>query len=107
MKEVVLDRAQVQVVALNRVEGPDGVHRAILWEQDRSTAGLLWLDPGLKVPEHTHKGHCHHVWVVSGAATVLGRQLEPRSYAYVPPGVPHGMDAGPDGCELFYLYLES
>jgi quercetin dioxygenase-like cupin family protein len=106
MKETVLDRAQVQAAVLNRTEGPGGVHRAILWEQGGSTAGLLALDSGVSMPEHTHRGHCHHVWVVSGTATVLGRQLEPRSYFYVPPGTPHATEAGPDGCELFYLYLE-
>lgn len=106
MDELILDASQVQARARERVEGPAGVHRAILWEQDRSTAGLLWVDPDTRMDEHTHDRHRHHIWVLEGTASVLGRDLEAGSYAFVADGVPHALAGGPDGCKLFYLYLE-
>lgn len=105
MDQLILDPDEVQVRAEQRVEGPAGVHRAILWEEHGSAAGLLWVDPDTTMDEHTHQGHCHHIWVLEGTAGVLGRELEPGSYAYVATGVPHALTGGSDGCKLFYLYL--
>lgn len=106
MDQLILDADQVEARAEQRVEGPAGVHRAILWEQGGSTAGLLWVDPDTRMDEHTHERHRHHIWVLEGGANVLERELEAGSYAFVADGVPHALAAGPDGCELFYLYLE-
>ena len=106
-QEVVLSRAEVQALEGQRVEEAVGVYRALLWERRGSTAGLLWLDPGTHMGEHTHHGHSHHVWVIDGTPKVLGRELGPGSYAFVPPGVPHALSGGQEGCKLFYLYLGS
>lgn len=106
MEHLILDQREVSERTERRVEGPGGVHRTILWEQHRSTAGLLQLDPDTRMDEHTHDRHCHHIWITRGSANVLGRDLDAGSYAYVAKGVPHALASGPEGCELFYLYLE-
>jgi hypothetical protein len=44
--------------------------------------------------------------VLEGHATILGRTLGPGSYAHIPSGVEHDIDArSSDGCTVFYLYL--
>ena len=84
-----------------------GVHYVTLWREHKSLAGLMELDPGAELPEHTHGASTHHVWVVAGSARVEGRRLTAGSYLHVPAGVPHGLEALDDGCTLFYLYLRS
>lgn len=83
-----------------------GVDYTMLWREDRSVAGLMFIAPGASMAEHTHSAATHHIWVVAGAAHVEGRTLRAGSYWHVPVGVPHAVEAArPDGCTLFYLYL--
>ena len=82
-----------------------GVAYAQLWAQGRSFAGVFWLEPLAVIPEHTHRFHCHHVWTLDGQLDLLDRTLAPGSYAYVAPGQPHDLMAGPEGATAFYLYL--
>lgn len=84
-----------------------GVNYVTLWREHKSLAGLMELDPGAELPEHTHRASIHHVWVVAGSARVDGRRLTAGSYVHVPAGVPHGLEALEEGCTLFYLYLRS
>jgi mannose-6-phosphate isomerase-like protein (cupin superfamily) len=83
-----------------------GVSYTLLWRADGNSVGLLWIEPGAAVPEHTHAAAEHHVWVVEGRAGVDGRDVGPGAYWHVPAGVPHRVAGlGPSGCTLFYLYL--
>ncbi len=82
-----------------------GVTYATLWAEGRSFAGVFWLEPGAVIAEHTHQFHCHHVWTLEGQVSILERSLDPGSYAYVAPGQPHDLVAGPEGATAFYLYL--
>jgi hypothetical protein len=82
-----------------------GVTYAQLWEHGRSFAGVFHLDPHAVIAEHTHRFHCHHVWTLDGEIAILDRALGPGSYAYVAPGQPHDLVAGPEGATAFYLYL--
>jgi len=82
-----------------------GVTYAQLWAEGRSFAGVFRLEPEAQIPVHTHGQHCHHVWTLEGQITILDRQLAPGSYAYVAPGQPHDLRAGPEGATAFYLYL--
>lgn len=85
-----------------------GVDYTMLWREGRSAAGLMFIEPGATMPEHTHEAATHHIWVVEGAAHVAGRTLPAGSYWHVPVGVPHAVEAArPDGCTLFYLYLRA
>lgn len=86
--------------------GQAGVTIKVLWEDatERSSSGIIRIEPGRKILPHTHAYAVHHVWVAEGACTVGERRLESGSYCFVPAGVLHGIDeAGWDGCTLFYV----
>lgn len=100
---VLVDAAEV--AGLPRRELSPGVTYAQLWLEGRSFAGVFHLEPGASIDEHTHTTHCHHVWTLQGEVRILGRSLTPGSYAYVAPGEPHDLVAGPEGATAFYLYL--
>jgi quercetin dioxygenase-like cupin family protein len=83
-----------------------GVTYALLWREGRDSAGMMWLEPGAVVPEHTHDVAEHHVWLVDGHARVAGHTLGPGAYWHVPAGVAHEVRCpSTHGCTLFYLYL--
>ncbi len=96
-----------RIAELGRSEIAPGVTYVQLWSEGRSYAGTMELEPQATLSEHTHRRHAHHVWVVDGVVEALGRHLPRGSYAYVPPGQPHDLTAGPAGATIFYLYLES
>ena len=99
-----LDAARI--ARLDPEELTPGVTYRVLWAEHRSVAGTMELAAGSELAEHTHRRHAHHVWVVDGSVETMDRNLSRGSYAYVPPGQPHDLVAGPDGATLFYLYLE-
>ena len=81
------------------VEEAPGVTRTTLTSHHGTAAGMLVVEPGSELAEHTHDTHGHHVWVVSGTAQVLGRELGPGSYWYVPAGPAHALAAtGEEPC---------
>lgn len=83
-----------------------GVTQRLLWRAGDSYAGLLRLSPGATIAGHHHRRGHHHVWVVEGECSTLGGRVSAGSYAHVPAGVRHSIEAiGPDPCTLFYLYL--
>jgi len=82
-----------------------GVWQKILWRSGDVTIGLIRVDAGAEKPPHVHHGAHHHIWLVSGSATMVGEHLDEGSYIYIPPGVEHEVvDVGPDGCVFFYTY---
>lgn len=82
-----------------------GVGQKILWRSGDVTIGLIRVDPGAEKPAHVHHGAHHHIWMVSGEATMVGQRVDAGSYVYIPPGVEHEVtDVGPDGCVFFYTY---
>lgn len=95
------------VAGLPRRTLSPGVTYAQLWARGRSFAGVFWLEPHAVIPEHEHRSHCHHIWTLDGQVGILDRTLAPGSYAYVAPGQPHDLVAGPEGATAFYLYLVS
>ena len=83
-----------------------GVTYSVLWREAGNLAGLMWLRPGSRVPEHVHEHAHHHVWLVDGRARVDGRLLSWGAYWHVPAGAPHSVEGlAPYGSQLFYLYL--
>jgi anti-sigma factor ChrR (cupin superfamily) len=101
----VLDRAAIEAMPWEPRPGQDGVWQKTLWRSGDVVVGLLRFAHGATEPGHAHHAAHHHIWVVSGSATVAGRSLTEGSYAYVPPGVVHETrDVGPDGCVLLYTY---
>jgi len=81
------------------------VHRQT-WTDGRSSAGVMEIDAGRHLGEHTHRQHHHHIWVVAGRTRVLDQELGPGSYVHIPAGVAHDFEAVGGACTVFYLYLE-
>jgi uncharacterized RmlC-like cupin family protein len=85
--------------------GETGVSAKVLWRSGDVAVGLVRVDAGAQKRAHTHFSAHHHIWVVSGAATMVGRSLTAGAYVYVPPGVEHAVtDVGPEGVVFFYTY---
>ena len=87
------------------VEGYPGVHQKILWRLGDIVESLVRYEPGTSSPGPAHLAAHHHIWVVSGAATIAGRRLLAGSYAHIPPGLDHPTTGvGPEGCTLLVMY---
>lgn len=83
----------------------DGVSCKVLWRSGDTAVGLIRVEAGAEKPAHVHYGAHHHIWVVAGSATMVGRPLTAGSYVYVPPGVQHEVtDVGADGCTFLYTF---
>ena len=102
---IVLAAADVDALTWEPLPEQTGVFSKILWRSGDVAIGLIRVEPGAEKVAHVHHGAHHHIWVVSGSATMLGEPLTAGSYVYVPPGVRHEVTAvGPDGVTFFYTY---
>lgn len=82
-----------------------GVEHKVLWRSGDTTLGLMRVAAGAENPEHTHHAAHHHILMLSGECTMLGKRLGPGSYVYIPPSVPHSVtETSADGCTFFYTY---
>lgn len=76
-----------------------------------STAVLIQLAPGARVPGHVHREHDETAQLVRGSARVrVGagvRELRPGDVAVMPQGTPHGAVAGPAGAVFVSVYAPS
>jgi mannose-6-phosphate isomerase-like protein (cupin superfamily) len=103
-RQLLLDPEQIRTRP--RRDLHPGVRYAILWRDGRDAAGVMWVEAGASVPEHTHDDASHHVWIIEGRARADQRTLGPGSYLHVPAGAPHQLDGlAPGGFSMFYLYL--
>jgi len=83
-----------------------GVSHRVLWRSDNSMAGVMTVDSGQHLGSHTHRLNHHHMWVLEGAAEIMGTAVGPGGYVHVPAGVEHDLDArSTSGCTVLYLYL--
>lgn len=82
-----------------------GVHQKVLWRSGDTSLGLMKVDAGHENPEHTHHAAHHHILILDGECTMLGKHVGAGSYVYIPPTVAHAVtEVGPDGCTFFYTY---
>jgi mannose-6-phosphate isomerase-like protein (cupin superfamily) len=103
---VVLTAGEIAQLPLQALDVGPGVTHRVLWRSDDSMAGVMTVERGHRLGRHTHRKNHHHMWVLHGEATVLGRDVGPGSYVHVPNGVEHDIDATRTvGCTLLYLYL--
>jgi quercetin dioxygenase-like cupin family protein len=85
-----------------------GVTHKVLWQEERSLAGIMRIEPHGQVDWHAHRSAHHHIWVLEGAVDVAGRILGPGSYAHVPPRVEHCLGAvGSAPTTFLYTYLDA
>lgn len=102
---MVLAAEEVDRIPWEPLRDLEGVYSKALWQSGDVVIGLIRVEPGATKPAHRHHGAHHHILIVAGSATMLGRPLSAGAYVYVPPGVPHEVvDVGPDGCTFFYTY---
>jgi quercetin dioxygenase-like cupin family protein len=102
---MVLGAQDVDARAWEPMPGQTGVFSKLLWRSGDVAIGLIRVDAGAEKAAHVHHGAHHHIWVVSGSATMVGQELAAGSYVYIPPGVMHEVTAvGPDGITFFYTY---
>jgi hypothetical protein len=99
-----LDPGEVEQLAWTPVTDCPGVRAKELWRSDGMVHALIAYDAGATTPGHPHLGAHHHIWVVSGEASVAGRRLTAGSYAHIPPGAVHPIAGGPAGCTLLQLH---
>jgi mannose-6-phosphate isomerase-like protein (cupin superfamily) len=105
---VILEPSEIAQLDWAPFPGDEQVEYKLLWQSGWSVAGIMKVPDGASLEAHTHRGAHHHLWVLSGAAEVMGRRLEAGSYVHVPAGVEHGISAvAPEGFEMLYLYLRS
>ncbi|HSF27126.1 MAG TPA: hypothetical protein VLC50_06360 [Actinomycetes bacterium] len=87
------------------LQGSTGAAYKVLWRSGAMVQTLVHYHEGGWSAGEPHPAH-HHVWVISGAATIAGRRLTAGSYVHVPPGLEHPTtDVGPEGATLLVLYL--
>jgi mannose-6-phosphate isomerase-like protein (cupin superfamily) len=95
--------SRLRVEALGSIVG---VKHRVVWRTDRSMAGVMTVEGGHRLGTHRHRANQHHMWVLHGHARILGVEVGPGSYAYVPSGADHDIDASEtEGCTVLYLYL--
>lgn len=101
---VVLEPADIDRLPWQPVTGCPGVEEKELWRFDDFVHALIRLAPGASTPGRPHLAADHHIWVISGTATIAGRSIAPGSYAHVPSATAHPIDAGPQGCTLLQMH---
>lgn len=62
------------------------------------------LGPAEQVLSGVPAGSGQYCYVISGSVLAAGKELGPKSLAWLPPGSPaDGAAAGPDGCDVLFL----
>lgn len=103
---VVLDSDAIAALPSTKLGDHEGVTHRVLWHDATSMAGVLVVEAGQHLGAHAHRVNHHHMWVLEGRATVLGKELGAGSYVHIPAGVEHDIDASAtEGCTVYYLYL--
>jgi quercetin dioxygenase-like cupin family protein len=102
---LVATSTDIESLPWQQQEGQPGLQYKVLWRSGDVVLGVMELAEGSANTEHTHHGAHHHIMVLAGSCTMVGKKLDVGSYIYIPPGVAHGVsDVGEGGCRLFYTY---
>lgn len=100
------DRGMAAVNAELKQSGlPAGVQHwqlpVALGSLDEVVCFISRMKPGARVPEHAHKVGVFRI-VMSGTLRYGRQALKAGDWMYVPPGRAYSVEAGPDGCSIFY-----
>lgn len=82
----------------------DDFSAKLLWHSGPSAAGIMHARAGAEIRSHLHPDSGHHMWIIEGGGRVLGRDVGPGAYVYVPAGFEHAISVGPWGCTFFFVY---
>ena len=99
-----LGPGEIDRLPLSPVAKVAGVRVRELWRRGDFVDALIVYAAGAATPGQPHIAAHHHIWVVSGEATIAGRRLAAGSYVYVPPGVAHPISAAEAGCALLQMH---
>jgi mannose-6-phosphate isomerase-like protein (cupin superfamily) len=100
-----LDADEIDAMPWTDVPGAPGVQEKTLWQLGGFTQALIHVRPGAVVPGDAHLAAHHHIWIVSGTATVAGRRMTAGSYLHVPPDVEHEIhDVGLEGLTFLQMH---
>ena len=87
------------------VPGCPGVVAKDVWRSGDLHDALISYEPGSSTPGHPHLNADHHIWVVSGSASIGGRGVTAGTYLHIPPAKEHPItDIGEDGCVLLQMH---
>jgi quercetin dioxygenase-like cupin family protein len=84
----------------------DGVHARVL-HGERLTLGVIELDAGSVVPEHSHEHEQLGICLSGSLVFRVGdesRELAPGETWSIPGGVPHEVHVGPDGAVVLDVF---
>jgi hypothetical protein len=102
---IMLEPAEIEQLPWQPVPGCPGVQEKELWRSGDMVDAMIRYEPGAATPGRHHRAGHHHIWVISGSASVAGRRLVAGSYAYIPPNVDHPIrDVGADGCVALQMH---
>jgi anti-sigma factor ChrR (cupin superfamily) len=63
------------------------------------------LKPGTKVPEHAHEGIAVFRVILGGELKYGRKTLKTGDFILIPGGVNYAVQAGPQGCSIFYAHI--
>lgn len=102
----VLSPTDIDAVGWQPVVDCPGVRVKELWRSGDLVQALIWLEPGARTPGQPHLAATHHLWIVSGEASIAGRTLPAGSYVHVPAGAAHPIvGRGARGCTVLQLHV--
>ncbi|MEI2716019.1 MAG: cupin domain-containing protein [Candidatus Nanopelagicales bacterium] len=102
---IVDSAADIDAIEWIANDATPGVRHKVLWQSGATVLGLMQIDGGAINPEHTHHAAHHHILILDGTCHMMGKDVGPGSYVYVPPGVPHeAANNASTPCTFFYTY---
>ena len=100
-----LSPAEIDKLPWQTIPGCPGTVAKDLWRSGDMHDALISYQPGSGTPGRPHSGADHHIWVLSGSASIAGRRVGPGTYVHIPPGTEHPItDIGEDGCLLLQVH---
>ena len=97
-----------EILARDTLAAGDTLRVSRLGEGAHTSAVLIQLAAGARVPGHVHREHDETVAVVRGRARMRAGErlatIQAGDVVLVPAGTPHGAIAGPEGCVVISLY---
>ena len=106
MVPTVLTADAIAALPVEPLGNLDGVSHRVLWRDATSMSGVLTVQAGHRLGTHAHRLNEHHIWILEGQASILGKTLGEGGYVHVPSELEHDIDAtSTGGCTVLYLYL--
>jgi len=102
---LVMNPGAIDQIPWRPIPGCQGVVAKDLWRSGDLHDALISYAPGSGTPGGPHPNADHHIWVVSGSASIGGQRVCAGSYLHVPPGTGHPVtDVGGEGCLLLQMH---